>query len=99
MQWRMIGARNQKQIMTVRVMMTRHSRQLATSWPALTARGLNSLLSGDSGGSFVMGKTGLFILRSYMWQANLEIKTIGWPVVPLTAFSNADAYTTSTRCS
>ncbi|EAW21216.1 uncharacterized protein NFIA_063770 [Aspergillus fischeri NRRL 181] len=34
----------------------------------------------------------------YMWQTNLEIKTIGWPVVPLAAFSDPEAYSTSTRC-
>lgn len=32
-----------------------------------------------------------------MWQSNLEIKTVGWPVRPLMAFSNPDAHSTSTR--
>ncbi|KAF7183290.1 hypothetical protein CNMCM7691_003203 [Aspergillus felis] len=34
----------------------------------------------------------------YMWQTNLEIKTIGWPVVPLAAFFHPDAHSTTAKC-
>ncbi|GCB25500.1 hypothetical protein AAWM_08385 [Aspergillus awamori] len=34
----------------------------------------------------------------YMWQTNLGIETIGWPVVPLGAFSDPDSYSTTTNC-
>ncbi|GIJ87958.1 hypothetical protein Asppvi_006874 [Aspergillus pseudoviridinutans] len=34
----------------------------------------------------------------YMWQTNLEIKTIGWPVVPLAAFFDPDAHSTTAKC-
>jgi hypothetical protein len=30
-----------------------------------------------------------------MWQNDLEIKTIGWPVMPLEAFSDPDLYSTT----
>jgi hypothetical protein len=30
-----------------------------------------------------------------MWQIDLEIKTIGWPVMPLEAFSDPDLYSTT----
>jgi hypothetical protein len=33
-----------------------------------------------------------------MWQTNLEIETIGWPVVPLEAFSDPDAHSTTANC-
>ncbi|KIM92931.1 hypothetical protein OIDMADRAFT_208481 [Oidiodendron maius Zn] len=32
-----------------------------------------------------------------MWQTNLEIETIGWPVVPLMAFSDPDAHSTTAK--
>ncbi|KAH6719408.1 hypothetical protein BKA61DRAFT_630062 [Leptodontidium sp. MPI-SDFR-AT-0119] len=34
----------------------------------------------------------------YMWQKNLEIETIGWPVVPLMAFSEPDEHSTTAKC-
>ena len=34
----------------------------------------------------------------YIWQTNLEIETIGWPVVPLKAFSDPVLHSTSTNC-
>lgn len=34
----------------------------------------------------------------YIWQTNLEIETIGWPVVPLEAFSDPVLHSTSTNC-
>lgn len=30
-----------------------------------------------------------------MWQTDLEIKTIGWPVMPLKAFADPDLYSTA----
>jgi hypothetical protein len=33
-----------------------------------------------------------------MWQKNLEIETIGWPVMPLVAFSNPDTHSTTAKC-
>ncbi|GIK01774.1 hypothetical protein Aspvir_005815 [Aspergillus viridinutans] len=33
-----------------------------------------------------------------MWETNLEIKTIGWPVVPLAAFYDPDPYSTTAKC-
>jgi hypothetical protein len=32
-----------------------------------------------------------------MWLRNLEIETVGWPVVPMDAFSDPDAHSTSAR--
>ncbi|GIC87265.1 uncharacterized protein Aud_003649 [Aspergillus udagawae] len=34
---------------------------------------------------------------AYTWQTNLEIKTIGWPVVPLAAFSDPDTHSTTAK--
>ncbi|KAF5854958.1 hypothetical protein ETB97_010487 [Aspergillus alliaceus] len=33
----------------------------------------------------------------YMWQTDLEIEIIGWPVVPLVAFSDPDPHSTTTN--
>ncbi|RFU25806.1 hypothetical protein B7463_g10531, partial [Scytalidium lignicola] len=33
-----------------------------------------------------------------MWQKNLEIETIDWPVVPLEAFSDPDGHSTTAKC-
>ncbi|KAH8805213.1 hypothetical protein F5884DRAFT_846048 [Xylogone sp. PMI_703] len=33
-----------------------------------------------------------------MWQKNLEIETVGWPVVPFVAFSDPDKHSTTARC-
>jgi hypothetical protein len=30
-----------------------------------------------------------------MWQTDLEVKTVGWPVMPLEAFADPDLYSTT----
>jgi hypothetical protein len=32
-----------------------------------------------------------------MWQTDLEIGTVGWPVVPLEAFSDPELHSSSTK--
>jgi hypothetical protein len=33
-----------------------------------------------------------------IWQTNREIETIGWPVMPLAAFSDSDLHSTTAKC-
>lgn len=33
----------------------------------------------------------------YTWQTNLKIETIGWPVMPLEAFTDSDPHCTTTN--
>ncbi|KFZ24554.1 hypothetical protein V502_00970 [Pseudogymnoascus sp. VKM F-4520 (FW-2644)] len=47
----------------------------------------------------VLGYTVINDKIENMWQKRLEIETIGWPVVPLMAFSDPDAHSsTAKRC-
>ena len=41
--------------------------------------------------------TEIFDRVCYMWQANLEIKMLGWPVVPMSAFQDPDRHSTTER--
>lgn len=34
----------------------------------------------------------------YMWQTDLEIEMVRWPIVPLAAFSDPDLHSTTTSC-
>jgi hypothetical protein len=34
----------------------------------------------------------------YIWQTNLETEIIGWPLVPLAAFSDPGAHSTTANC-
>ncbi|KAE8397145.1 hypothetical protein BDV37DRAFT_289664 [Aspergillus pseudonomiae] len=34
----------------------------------------------------------------YMWQTDLEIEVVRWPIVPLAAFSDPDLHSTTTSC-
>ena len=42
-------------------------------------------------------ETDIFYRVCHMWQTNLEIKTFGWPVLPMEAFLKPDRYSTTEK--